>query len=326
MKTLITGATGFIGTHLVETLIKGGRSVRCLTRKVEKKKRLEDIGAEVVLGDLLNKDLVASAVKGINSIYHLAGEVYSRKVTDYYRYNVTGTLNLLDACRSNGIERFIHCSSIAASGPNKNNNCLLTEADICNPITPYGKSKYEAEQIVLQYYRRYNIPVVIIRPPTVYGPGQSAVINEFFIQVKKGKFSIMGDGGYLRSLCYIENLIKGLLLAEKEKEAIGEVFFISDKEVKTFKELAQLIATAEGVQIKLISLPIATANIAMFAFHIFQKLLNLNILKFYTIGTMGRNLGCSIQKAEKILTYKPIIKLDEGIAKTVNYLKTENKI
>jgi nucleoside-diphosphate-sugar epimerase len=326
VKILITGATGFIGTHLLKTLIQEGRSVRCLTRKPENKKKLEHMGAEVVFGDLLDKASLTPALKGINTIYHLAAEVYSRRVTDYFRHNVTGTINLLDSCRSNGTERFIHCSSIAASGPNPDKSSLLTETDECNPVTPYGRSKYEAEKIVLEYYRRYNVPAVIIRPPTVYGPGQSAVINEFFIQVKKGKFFIMGAGEYLRSLCYVENLVEGLLLAERKKEAIGEIFFIADKEVYTFKELAELIANAEGVKIKLISLSPLIAYNAMFVFSFLQKYLKLNILKLYTIGTMANNLACSILKAENVLSYKPIIKLQEGVVKTVKYLEAKKEI
>jgi nucleoside-diphosphate-sugar epimerase len=324
MTTLVTGATGFIGTHLIKALVNEGRDVRCLTRTPDNKKKIEALGAEAFVGDLLKTSSLSAALKGVNVIYHLAGEVYSRNVKDYVAVNVAGTQNLLECCRNNGIEKFIHCSSIAAAGPNPDKNTLLTENLPCNPITPYGQSKLEAEKIVLHYYETFKLPVVIIRPPTVYGPGQSDAITEFFRQVKKGKFYIIDDGQYLRSLCYVTNLIDGFLLAEKEREAVGEILYISDKEVYTFKEIALKIAEAENIELVFVNLPSAIADTAMFTFNFLQKYFNLNILKLYTIGTLKINLGCSILKAEEILSFKPNIDLREGVQRTHQYLESNN--
>jgi len=275
---------------------------------------------------LLFADSLRAALKDVNKVYHLAGEVYSRNVKDYSAINVTGTQNLLDCCCNTGIERFIHCSSIAAAGPNPDKDTLLTENLACKPITPYGKSKLDAEKIVLGYYQKFGLPVVIIRPPTVYGPGQSDAITEFFTQVKKGTFYIVENGQYLRSLCYVTNLIDGLLLAEKKREAIGEIFYISDKQVYTFREIALIIAETENVDLVFANLPTALADTAMFAFHFLQKYFNLNILKLYTIGTMKKNLGCSILKAEELLSYKPKIDLRKGVEATYTYLSSLNAI
>ena len=326
MTTLVTGATGFIGTHLIKALVNEGRDVRCLTRTPDNKKKIEALGAEAFVGDLLKTNSLSAALKGVNVIYHLAGEVYSRNVKDYVAVNVAGTQNLLECCRNNGIGRFIHCSSIAAAGPNPDKNTLLTENLPCNPITPYGQSKLEAEKIVLHYYETFKLPVVIIRPPTVYGPGQSDAITEFFRQVKKGKFYIIDDGQYLRSLCYVTNLIDGFLLAEKNREAVGEIFYISDKEVYTFKEIALKIAEAENIKLVFANLPSAIAATAMFTFNILQKYFNVNILKLYTIGTLKINLGCSIKKAEKVLSYRPNINLKEGLLRTSEHLKAKHEL
>ena len=326
MKTLVTGATGFIGTHLVRTLVADGRDVRCLTRTPDNKKKIEELGAEAFIGDLLDTHSLTAALKGVDTIYHLAGEVYSRNVNDYSAVNVAGTQNLLECCRNNDIERFIHCSSIAAAGPNPDKKTLLTEQLPCHPITPYGQSKLDAESIVLHYYQTFKLPVVIIRPPTVYGPGQSDAITEFFRQVKKGKFYLIDDGQYLRSLCYISNLIDGFLLAEKKREAVGEIFYISDKEIYTFKEIALKIAEAENIQLVFVNLPSSIADAAMFAFYFLQKYFNLNILKLYTIGTLKKNLGCSILKAEEILSFKPNIDLRKGVETTYQYLKVNNAL
>jgi nucleoside-diphosphate-sugar epimerase len=321
MKTLVTGATGFIGTHLVKALVADGRDVRCFTRTKNNKKRIEEFGAEAFVGDLLETHSLTAALKGVNTIYHLAGEVYSRNVKDYVAINVAGTQNLLEGCRNNGIERFIHCSSIAAAGPNPDKNTLLTENLPCNPITPYGQSKLEAEKIVSHYHQAFKLPTVIIRPPTVYGPGQSDAITEFFRQVKKRKFYIIDDGQYLRSLCYVTNLIDGLILSEKKINAVGEIFYISDKELYTFKEIALRIAEIENIKLTFVNLPSALAATAMFTFTFLHKYFKLNILKLYTIGTLAKNLGCSIKKAEEVLSYNPRVSLKEGLSRTSQHLK-----
>lgn len=322
MKTLVTGATGFIGTHLVKAFVEEGRDIRCLVRRTSNKSNLEKLGVELIYGDLLDKDSLKRAVKGVNVIYHLGGEVYSFKIKDYYKINVQGTKNLLDNCLSSKIEKFIYFGSIAAVGPNPDRNKLLTEDDPCNPITPYGRSKYEAEKIILESFRQFKIPIVIIRLPTVYGPGQSQVLINFFQKVRNGKFYIIGTGEYLRSLCYIENLIDGVLLAEEKPEAVGEIFFISDKNVYTFKEIVQTIAEVEDKKNSNRTITPIIAKLAMFIFNAFQKIFKLNILKLYTIGTMTINLGCDISKAENILSYNPKIDLREGVKKTSQYLKS----
>ena len=326
MKTLITGATGFIGSHLVRALINEGRDVRCLVRKKSNTKNLEKIGVELVYGELLDKESLSHALKGVNIIYHLAAEVYSANVKDYFKYNVEGTRNLIESCNGNLIERFIYCSSIAAAGPNPDNKTLLTEKESCNPITPYGISKYEAEKVVLGYSKQNKIPSVIIRPPIIYGPGQSQIITDFFLQVRKGKFYIMGTGEYLRSLCYIENLIEGILLVEKNPGAVGEIFYLSDRKVYTFKEIVQTLADVQDINLNLIKLPPIVAHSAMSLFYILHKFFNINILKLYTIGTMVKNFGCSIMKAEKMLCYRPSINLEEGFRKTMQHLNSSQRL
>lgn len=326
MKTLVTGATGFIGGHLVRALVSEGREVRCLVRKKSDTKMLEKLGVEIVCADLLEKASLVSALQGVSIIYHFAGEVYSSRVADYFKYNVECTRNLIESCNGNSIKRFIYCSSIAAAGPNPDNKTLLTEEDSCNPITPYGKSKYDAEKVVLGYSQQNKIPAVIIRPPTIYGPGQSKIITNFFLQVRKGRFYIMGGGGYLRSLCYIENLIKGFLLTENNSAAVGEIFYLSDKKVYTFKEIIQTLAAVQGVNLALIQLPPIIAHSAMSLFTVLHKLFNLNIIELYTIGTMAKNLGCSIGKAEKVLSYSPSITLEEGLQRTIQYLNTTKEL
>jgi len=175
MNILITGATGFIGKHLARALSEI-YSVRCLVRKTSDISDLRNLNVEMAHGDLLVKDSLESALDGIDLIYHLAGEVYSRKKDDYYKGNILSTNNLLEICKEKGIKRIIYLSSTAVYKPMAD-KILLTEESKCEPITFYGKTKLHAEQLIKQH----NVPWVIVRAPVIYGPHQPTLLNRFFL-------------------------------------------------------------------------------------------------------------------------------------------------
>lgn len=179
MKTLVTGATGFIGSHLVKALVEQGKDVRCLVRKTSDTQYLNELGVELFYGDLLYKESLQEVAKNVNIVYHLAGIVHSKKSSDYYKINTNGTQNLVEVFLSEKIERFVYLSSIAAVGPNREHGILLNEQSPCRPIDPYGRSKLGAEKLLMNFFKKYGFPIVIIRPPTVYGPsGRSQIIKK----------------------------------------------------------------------------------------------------------------------------------------------------
>ena len=320
MKTLVTGATGFIGAHLVKALVDEGRDVRCFVRKTSNTEKLERLGIELIYGDLLDRQSLEEAVKGVDIIHHLAGEVYSYKVKDLYDTNVYGTKNLLESCVSENIEKFIYLSTVSVVGPNKNRQQLHTENSPCHPITPYGKSKYEAEKLVRKSLADYKIPSVIIRPPTVYGPGgQPEIVTNIIKLVKKRKLFIIGNGESLRNLCYIDNLVQGILLAERSENSRGKIFFISDDAVYTFNQLIQEIAKAEGVDLRRVHLPKCVGSISGLIFSVLVKCFGISFLHIYAVCTMVFDLAFDISKAKKELDFYPRINLQEGVRKTIPY-------
>ena len=173
MKVLVTGATGFIGRHLVKALCNEGYAVRCLVRKSSKIEELEKLNVEMSFGDLFDLSSLEKAIKGVSIIFHTAGEVYSSNPADHDEVNVRGTKNLLDASINKQIDRIVYFSSIAATGPMVDEKILLNENAPYNPINVYGVSKHKAEVMALKSYKDYKIPVVILRLPIVYGPGIS---------------------------------------------------------------------------------------------------------------------------------------------------------
>jgi nucleoside-diphosphate-sugar epimerase len=319
VKTLVTGASGFIGKHLVRILVEQGRDLRCLVRKTSDTQYLEDLEVELVYGDLLNKDSLKNIAKDVDIVYHLAGEIYSNRSRDFYRVNFDGTRNLVEVCRPEKIEKLVFLSSIAAVGPNQTRGVLLNEQTPCNPVGPYGRSKLKTEQFLLQIFKKYEFPVIIIRAPMIYGLlGQSDIITKILRLIQKGRIIIIGDGKNLRSLCYIDNLIQGLMAAERSKNTIGEIYFVSDERAHTYKEIFQKIAEQFGGTLKETHLPRWLGEICGFTFKSLS-MMGIYSLPLYTAWNMVLDMACDIKKAKEKVNYKPQIETKEGLERIVKY-------
>lgn len=323
MKTLVTGATGFIGRHLVKTLVEQGRNVICLVRKTSNANYLKDLGAELFYGDVLDKDSLKGITRDVNIIYHLAGEVYSQRNKDYYLVNTNGTKNVLEMCRRNIIEKFIYLSSIAATGPIRKKGDLLNETTPYRPITPYGKSKCLGEKLLKEFSEKYGLPSLIIRTSTVYGPGVNTASRVFMFleRIDKGTFRIIGDGTNEISLCYVDNLIHGILLAEGRQISGHSTYIIADCKSYTIKEVSQKIAAELNTKISNISIPIWVVKVASF-FYSFLKLKKSEVtISRYMLKEITHSWALDISKAEKELGYNPIIDFNQGIRRTVMWYK-----
>jgi nucleoside-diphosphate-sugar epimerase len=309
LKTLVTGATGFIGTHLVKALVEEGRDVKCLVRKTSNTKFLEGLGVEFFYGDLRIKDSLKGIIKDVNIVYHLAGEIYSKRSRDFYRINLDGTKNLVEVGLSENIDKFIFLSSIAAVGPNREHDILLNEQSLCSPINPYGRSKLEAEKLLTKFFEKYEFPAIIIRAPIIYGPSkQSNIITKILHMIYKNRFLIMGDGKNLRSLCYIDNLFQGLTRVEESSNSIGGIYFVSDEKPYTFNEIFQTIAQQLGTSLKETHLPNCIGKACGLACKL------LATIGFYssslnTIWNMVLDMACDISKAKRELNYNPRVSI-----------------
>ncbi len=316
MNILITGATGFIGKYLTAALSKT-YSVRCLVRKTSDIKGLRDLNVNLVYGDLLDKTSLLPALDKIDLVYHLAGEVYSRKKDDFYKGNVIATQNLLEACKEKGTKRIIFLSSVGVYKP-VISRTLLTEKLECEPITYYGKTKLDAEEII----KKYDIPWVIVRAPVVYGPCQPRVLNRFFLNAINGeKIYVVGDGDNLRSLCYIDNLIEGLILLAGKQDNEGKHFLLSDDLPYTFNEIIAAASTVMKHKIEVVHLPKILGDISWVVYNFMANLLDLYFLELYSMKIMQLNLGCDITKAKKEMGYNPTVALEAGIKKTIDWIE-----
>ncbi len=317
MDILITGATGFIGRHLAFRLAKGSHSVRCLVRDKSDISCLKNLNVDLFYGDLLSKNSLRVALDKVDLIYHLAGEVYSRKKDDYYKGNILATQNLLEACKEKSPKRIIFLSSIGVYKPVATKT-LLTEESECEPITFYGKTKLHAEELI----KKHNIPWVVVRAPVVYGPHQPAVLNRFFLDaVNKRKVYIVGKEDNLRSLCYIENLVEGLVSLANKTEVKGETYILSDNSPYTFNEVVRTITKLIGKEIKVVHLPNILGNISWQIYNVMGKLFNLYFVELYALKTMQLHWECDITKAKKEIDYNPKITLEAGVERTIDWIR-----
>jgi nucleoside-diphosphate-sugar epimerase len=255
MKILITGGNGFIGSHLVEKLVSLDHNVRCLVRKTSDLTFLKGVKdrIELCFGDLQDKDSLTEIVKGVDKIFHLGGIVRAVKKETYYKINAIGTKNLVEAiCGVNpGIKKLVYLSSQAATGPSKK-GVPVTESDNPAPLTDYGKSKLRGERIVLGYKMR--IPVVIIRPPAVYGPRDRDLFS-YFKMVKLGIRPVIGFSERKLNVIYVKDLVEGMIQASETEVANGKVYFLADPKIYTWTELGKIIEEELEVKTLEIRLP-----------------------------------------------------------------------
>ena len=226
MKVLVTGATGFLGSHLSERLVREGHDVRALVRKSSKTDFLKKLGVELTLASLENGDGLEEAVSGVDAVVHGAGIVKAKRPEEFTRINAGGTRNLVDAIREHApdLSRFVYISSLAAHGFLKENGPLPYDAEP-NPVTHYGRSKLEGERYVLDM--KDDVPVTVIRPPAIYGPRDTEMIA-FFQIVSRRMVAFLGDSRRRTSLIYATDCADAIYRALTREHQSGRVYFVED--------------------------------------------------------------------------------------------------
>ncbi|HYF02835.1 MAG TPA: NAD-dependent epimerase/dehydratase family protein [Patescibacteria group bacterium] len=323
MKVLVTGATGFVGSHVADVLLQRGYDVRTNVRKSSSMRWLEGKKIETVQASLDNADSLLKAVDGVEMVIHVAGLTSARSKEEFLKGNRDATDNLLKAVvkKTPNIKRFLHVSSLAAVGPSKTLQDPVNEQTPYHPITAYGISKKEAEEVV--FAQKDNLPVTIVRPPAVYGPRDSAILT-VFQTVKSGIAPLIGFDEKRVSLIHVGDLARGIVDAAVSNATLGRAYFVSSEDFYTWDEINTLIAKTLGkkrlLKIKLPhSLVMGIAGISEVAGRFLPKPPVLNYEK-------GRDITqtywtCSIDRAKKDFGYTQQISLEKGITETTHWYK-----
>lgn len=274
-RILVTGATGFTGSHLCERLVKQGHSLRALVREGSRCSQLRDWGVQLSEGDLRDPQSLARATKAIDLVYHIAALFRPENVTraDMWNTNVTGTRNLLDASIKAGVQRFVHCSTVGVHGDVK--NPPADEATPYNPGDYYQESKAEGERVALQYMADGRLPIVVFRPGGIYGPRDLRFLK-LFKPIRARKFVMLGSGKVLYQMIYIDDLVDGILACGTADNAIGNVYILTGEAPITLNRLVHTIAEVLGVEPTWLRFPVTPVYVAGFLCELLCKPFGIN--------------------------------------------------
>jgi len=318
MKVLITGAGGFIGSHLVDSQLEKGFDVRAVDLHLELLRHADaNLRLEAVRGDITDAKLVKELVSGVDVVYHLASAHLDVALSDehYRRVNVDATLRLLECAKDAGVQRFVHCSSVGVIGDVE--KPPADETAECHPTNIYEKTKLEGEKAVLEFAHRTGFPVVVARPAWVYGP-RCPRTEKLFRTISKGRFPIFGDGKNMRHPVYISDAIRGLELCVETQNVDGEVFIIAGDAPLESRELVNVVSRELNVHIPKIHFPIVLGKWAGLAIESTFKLIGRRPpFSRRSMDFFLKHNAYDIGKARRKLNFEPKVDLRTGIQKTI---------
>lgn len=335
MHALVTGATGFIGANLVKRLIDEKWQVRALARRESSLSRLNNFATslestkrtKITFGDLSDLSSLKRATQGIDIVFNCAAALpyHLLKDEEYWKINVEGVRNLLGVCEVSQVKRVIHISTVGIYGPTPKKGASEQSTPLLDSI--YSKTKFEGEQVAWDYIKNERLPLVIIKPTIGYGPGDTRPgFLSLFRLLKKRIFIPVGDGENYFHTIFIDNLVDALILAATEKAAVGEDFIIGDDPCPKMRDVVDTIATVEKVQRLPFYIPRSLA-LVLGLFFDFSKTLKLPApLTTQRIKFITESKRFKIDKARKILGYKPKTSLLEGITRTFKWYQDNGYI
>jgi nucleoside-diphosphate-sugar epimerase len=331
MMVLVTGGTGFIGSHLVDRLVEANHNVLVPVRKESNIKWLPSHRVDVKEVDLLDLEAVKGLLKGIDVVFHLAsirGMGWSFEDEEVHRVNVGITENLLKVSLSKKVKHYIYVSSVSVYG--HSNIGPIDENYPYSPVTRYGKTKYKSEMLVEGFYKDDKLPTTIIRPVITYGPRDTwGMIVKLIRLINSGKYLTVGSGENRVHLVYIDDLINGLISVVKNPIAIGKTYILAGEIPITINKLVGIIASLLNRNVPSLHIPIWLARLTGLTLEGFYRAISIRKEPFITrdkVDIMTRDRSFNIGKAIRELGYTPGIGYEEGLKKTVDWIRYERLI
>ena len=324
---LVTGATGLLGSHVVEKLLEAGRPVRALVRRSSDTRFLDSLGVEKAIGDITEPASLTDAMRGVETVYHVAAQVGDwGPWRRFVAVTIDGTRNMLAAAGNAGVKRFLHVSSISAYGhPNQEGLVLDETAPLgvgLHKWSYYSRAKAEAEKLVWQACRRGDVPVTVVKPSWLYGPRDRASMPRLIRAIKAGKAKLIGDGTNRLNLTYAGNEAEGCILAATNERSLGESYNLSCDGEITQGEYINKIAQCIGAKPVTGKVPYRVAYSAAFLMEFFGHALGRKeppLVTRYSVWLMGRRCFFSCDKARRELSWRATIGYDEGIQRSVKW-------
>ncbi len=317
---VVTGASGFVGSHIVDELLRRGARVRCMVRLTSPRRWLLGKPVELWTGDVRRPEGLAAAVAGATWVVHAAGLTKARSAAEFDEANVAGTGRVLRAVLEGAPElsRFVLISSQAAAGPSRDGR-PVTEEHRPAPLSPYGVSKLRAEELTMLL--RERLPVVSIRPPTVYGPRDDAVLRAFRAAKLHLRPELRRGGRF--SMVHAEDLARAVWLALTDNRAAGGVFFVAGPDITDYAEVGGCVARAMGTWTVPVRPPLWTLHTAAF---LGQAVAAITRRPAFLTRDKLREIAsgdwiCSSARIRSLLAWEPEIPLEEGMLRTARWYR-----
>jgi nucleoside-diphosphate-sugar epimerase len=326
MSCLVTGATGFVGGYVAEACRDRGMAVRTLARPTSDTKLLDELGVEVVPGDLTDPIALKRALDGVDLVIHCAAKVGDwGPVEDYRDVNVHALAALLEACRGRPLKRFVHMSTLGVYAARHHYGTDESEPLPESHMDGYTQTKLEGEKLVLEAHRRDGTPVVVLRPGFVYGPRDRTVLPKLIDNLRRRRVNYIAHGKYALNTIYVKNLVDAVLLAIDKPQAVGQIYNLTDGETVSKRRFIETLRTGLDLPpVRPVSVPLWLARgVAWWLESRARRKgserppkLTQARLKF-----LGLNLDFSIDKAKRELGYSPRYSFDQGMAQTVAWYR-----
>jgi len=323
LRNLVTGGSGFLGSHLVDALVARGESVRILVRPTSDTSHLESLDVELIYGDLTDARSLAAATRGVERVYHSAALASDwGGWASFQAANVTGTGNLLAAALEAGVDRFIHISTTDVYGhpgfPAGEATPFQTRG------WPYGDTKIESEQLVWSFYRDRGLPATIIRPVNIYGPRSVSFVLDIIDLLKAGGMVHIGWGRLPAGLAYVGNVVDALLLAADSDISLGQAYNVCDGSDVSWRAYTNRLAEIIGAPYPRFTIPYRPAYIAGWAMEKLYGALRREerpLLTRMAVELFGTYQGFPIDKARRELGYEPAVDFETGMDRVAAWLE-----
>lgn len=320
-RILVTGAAGFTGKRLVAALAARGYRVRALVRRDNGDAELKAARAQIYTGDIRDPKVVDWAMDGVTGVFHLASIVQKAGIPDqeFWDTHVRATESLLEAARKYGVRKFVHCSTIGVLGhithPPADESAPYNVEDI------YQITKAEGEKKALAFFQSTGLPVTVVRPAAVYGPGDTRLLKLFKL-IARGRFYIIGDGAALIHPVYVDDLVEGMVRAYESLDSAGRVYIIGGGQFLTIRQWVEIIAHEAGTTLPSLRLPYAPIRALAGICEAVCKPFGVEPPLFRRrVDFFVKNRAFSIERARRELGYEPQVGLKEGARRTLAWYR-----